>query len=349
MWERLKPFTNGLARKLHRGRSLQDASLEVVVVQPEEVEHHDLPLHLPGQLGKATKGWSGPETLDLELAIATATRVTHVPTIRHTLADCLVHPAGVDFPGGSYRIQPLRAASLIAGRVRRVPSAVYCMSAVSHEYFGHWLQDACSTALLKRDEDALLLAERPNWPHAGQYLQAFGFRPEPFDLLHVERLTLYQDHGQGSSKRQRYAELRRRLEVAYPELVPSGPRVYFRRGTTGVARFVANEEAVIASLSARGFEVFDLAGASVREVQTRFRHAECIVSMDGSHLNHLYFAMQPGGKLMTFVPADRFTMVHIGYCVAAEFRYGFMVVDPTPAGYEVSLPDLHATLDLMDV
>lgn len=349
MWQRLRPVANSAKQKLGLGKKILDASTEMVVVQPEEVELHDRPAYLPGQLEKAVSGNLDVTTLEYEIKVATATELVHAPVLRYTLQDCIIHPAGVDFLGGSYRISPLRVASLVTGRIRRVPRAIYCMSLVSHQFFGHWLQDACATALLKKDEEALLLAERPDWPHVGEYLSAFGFQPESFDLLHVDRLTLYQDYGQGSNKRQRYAELRRRLKASYPDFSQGSPRVYLRRGTSGVARIVANEDAVIASLLARGFDIFDIAGASAREIYTRFRHAECVVSMEGSHLNHLYFTMPRNGKLMTFIQADRFTMGQLGYCVATGLRFGFIVVDPTPAGYQVSLRDLHATLDLMDL
>lgn len=230
-----------------------------------------------------------------------------------------------------------------------MPRALYCMSGVSHTFFGHWLQDACPTALLQKEDEALLLTSPPVWQHADQYVRAFGFQPQPWHLLHVDQLTVYQDHSQGSSKRRRYAELRRRLEIVYPGSSQGSSRVYFRRGATGVSRLIVNEDAVIDSLRARGFEVFDLPGASAQDIINRFRHVDFVVSLDGSHLNHLYFTMQPGAKMMTFVPANCFTMNQVGYCTAAGLRYGFMVAEPKATGFAVSIPELNATLDLMGI
>jgi capsular polysaccharide biosynthesis protein len=346
MWQRLRPAVNIATRKLGRARTLPEASVETVVVQPMETELHDAPIQLPGQLAKAVASVPGHAPLEHEIARATATQSLHQPILRYTIQDCLVHPGGVEFRGGSVTKQRLQARPLASEAILRLDRALYAMSSTSHQYFGHWLQDACPTALLRQDDEALLLDVRLDWPHAAQYAQAFGLRPEPSSIQQVERLTIYDDHSQGSSKRERYAELRRRLEATFPGGA-SSPAVYLRRGSSGAARLVANEEAVVTSLAGYGFDVFDMGGASLRDMVQRFRHAEIVVSMDGSHLNHLYFAMPPGAALLTFVPADRFTMNQVGYTVAAGLRYGFMVVDPAPGGYEVSIPDLQETLALM--
>lgn len=349
MLTRFRPLTNKIARRLRNERDLATAAVETIVEQPKEVEPHLPPVFLPNQLSKTTQGSPGHQDLEAEIAQATRTELVHSSVLRHTLEDCLVHPAGIDFVGGSFRIHPLKILPLATSRIRRVPRALYCMSEVSHTFFGHWLQDACSTALLQKEGEALLLTNPPSWQHADQYLQAFGFQPQPGQVLQVDQLTVYQDHSQGSSKRRRYAELRRRLKIAYPGQRQGSSRVYFRRGATGAARLIANEEAVIDSLKARGFEVFDLPGASTQNIINRFRHVDFVVSMDGSHLNHLYFTMQRGAKMMTFVPANRFTMNQVGYCAAAGLRYGFIVADPTAAECSVSIPELNATLDLMGI
>lgn len=344
---RLRPLTNKLAARLGRTRDLAAAAVETVIEQAEERERHIPPAFLPSQLEKARAGAAGQPSGDYELSLATRNDLVHMPVVRYVLEDCLVHAAGVEHRGGSLRIQELKPSFIAARHIRRVPQALYCMSGVSHQFFGHWLQDSCATAFLRQEDEALLLTKPAAWPHAHEYAVALGLAPEPWELLRVDRLTVYDDFSQGSSKRRRYAEMRRRLETAFGGSRTAGRRVYFRRGATGVVRLVANEDAVIASLQRRGFEVFDLAGASAQQIYARFRDAEFVVSLDGSHLNHLYFSMQPGARLMTFVPGDRFTMTQLGYCAAAGLRYGFMVVDPTPAGYHVSIADLNDSLDLM--
>lgn len=346
----MAPNALGLARflrnRLSPRRGLAEAAVETVVLQPAEVEHIRPLIFLPGQIEKATAAVPGHASLADEVAIARNTKLLHAPVIRHTLEKCLVHPAGVDFRGGSLRKKGVDFRSLVSGNIRRLSDAIYCMSGVSHEYFGHWLQDACAAALLQREGEALLLDVRPDWPHAREYMGALSLEGETSPLQLVERLSVYQDHGQGSHKRRRYADMRRRLDASFGVCSTGAPLVYFRRGGSGAARIVANEAEVIAALVDQGFEVFDLNSASAREIFIRFRDARAVVSMDGSHLNHLYLSLPRDATLLTLVPADRFTMNQVGYAAAAGLRYGFVVVEPKPEGYFVSTSDLLATLRL---
>lgn len=342
---RFLPLLNRARRSVGKRLPLETAARTATVLQPEEREEIRPPVFLQGQLEKVTAGVSGHGTLAGELALATQRSLVHSPVIRFELKDCLVHPGGVDFQGGAVRKQPLGIRPLASGRIETRSRAIYCMSAVSHQYFGHWLQDACATALLAEPDESLLLDVRADWPHAGQYATAFGLSPDPAPLVFVESLTLCQDHGQGANKRARYADLRRRLAAAVDGPCADGGRVYFRRGAGGVARLVANEDEVTRALDDLGFEVFDLEGASMADIQRRFRSARTVVSVDGSHLNHLYYALPPDSLLLTLVPADRFTLNQIAYCAAISLRYAFMVVDPRPEGYFVSIGDLLDTLE----
>lgn len=344
---RLRPVANKFSKIFGNERELKSSAVETVVEQVQENENHRAPVYLPGQLEKASQGTFGHQSLDNEIHEAIKAELVHKPVVRHTLENCLVHPSGVDFLNGSFRIQELKILPLTAAKIRRIPKALYCMTGASHKFFGHWLQDACATALLQQEDEVLLLAEPNEWAHARQYIHAFGFCPEPASVLHVDRLTIYEDIGQGSNKRLRYKKLRDRLERAYPGKISGSRKVYFRRGTTGAARLVSNEDDVIQALRYRGFEVFDLEHSSVEDIAKRFRDVDCVVSVDGSHLNHLYYTMAEHSKLITFVPSDRFTMNQVGYCASAKIDYGFLVMDPDLEKYNVSIDDLNSTLDLM--
>lgn len=344
---RLRPIKNKISKILGHERDLKSSAIETVVEQGQEIEKHRTPVHLPGQLEKASQATFGHQSLENEIHEAIKAELIHKPVVRHTLKNCLVHPSGVDFLSGSFRIDELKILPLAAAKIRRIPKALYCMTGASHRFFGHWLQDACATALLQRENEALLLAEPREWAHASQYVHAFGFCPEPAGVLQVDRLTIYEDIGQGSHKRLRYKELRDRLERSYPRSAGGSRRVYFRRGATGAARLVSNENDVICALENRGFEVFDVEHASVEDLATRFRNVDCVVSVDGSHLNHLYFIMAEHTKIITLVPSDRFTMNQVGYCASANINYGFLLMDPVSGKYNVSIDELNSTLDLM--
>ncbi|WP_157070261.1 glycosyltransferase family 61 protein [Aureimonas frigidaquae] len=348
MYYRL-PLENYLRKRLRQRQVLEAAACEVAVVQPEESEWCAQPaVHLAGQLERAQKSVEGHATLQEELQACRPGLVTHAAVIRYRLRDAIVHRAGYDAPGFANRIVS-RASPLMSTREgAHIERAVYCMSPVSRRYFGHWLQDACATGLMKEQEDSLFLDERPDWSHCAAYSDAFGFSPVTAPTARVDLLTVYQDHGQGSSKRARYRRMRDLLRRAIPVDKPGPKAVYLRRGATGAARLVANDGAVSDALSRRGFTIVDLQDTSVAALHASLRHARLVVSMDGSHLNHIYTAADPGTAILSFIPADRFTATNVGYCRAAGMRFGIQLAMPAPGGYQVDIDDMLRTLDLLE-
>ncbi len=343
---RFRPFVNQCIALSGYGRDLFDLAADVTVIAPPEKEPANALFVLDGQIEKATAGAAGFSTLEEEVAIVRAREVTHDAVIRYTFEDCLVHEAGLDVAGGKFRKKRPNGVKLLTEPLTGLSGAAYCMSGVSERFFGHWIRDACATALLAAPDEALILDTRPDWPHAAQYADALRLAPERAAMIRVDRLTLHQDHSQGSLKRARYARMRRRLAAAFPGEAGGAGAVYFRRGASGVARLIANEDEVTDRLSREGFDVVDVEGTSLGEIQRRFRRARLVVSVEGSHLNHLHFAMQPGACLITLVPADYFNAIHVGIAQAVGLRYGFMVIDPVENGYRVDCDDLLATRDL---
>jgi capsular polysaccharide biosynthesis protein len=311
------------------------------------------PLHivppklLTNHIGKITKRAPGIGTLQEEIDLAFHSHETHAPLIQYTLRNCFVHDAGFDVLGGAGRKKNISGWKFLTDPVLSVPDAIYCMTAVGHTYFGHWLLDSCATALLATPEQVLLLDPRPDWSHAAEYVNAFGLRPATPAQYLADRLVFYQDHALGASKRARWKEMRRRIHEAIPDASGGGELVYFRRGNTGVHRLVANEQELVNTLSARGFDIVDVGGTSVRQIQQRFRSARVVISLEGSHQHHLYFSMPSGSSLITIIPADRFTLLQLGYANATGLRFAFVVASPTTNGYEVDIPDLLRTIDLV--
>lgn len=343
---RFRPVVNQFIALAGYGGDILELATDVTVIAPPETEPANRLFVLDGQVEKATAGADGFSTLEEEVAIVRAREVTHDAVIRYTFEDCLVHEAGFDVAGGKFRKKRPDGVKLLTEPLTSLSGAAYCMSGVSERFFGHWLQDACATALLAEPDEALILDTRPDWPHAAQYADAFGFAPARAAMAHVDRLTFHQDHSQGSLKRARYARMRQQLAAAFPGEAGGDEAIYFRRGASGVARLIANEDEVTDRLRREGFEVFDVEGADAGEIQRRFRRARLVVSVEGSHLNHLHFAMQPGACLITLVPADYFNAIHVGIAQAIGLRYGFLVIDPVEGGYRVNCDDLLATLDI---
>ncbi|MBW0170764.1 MAG: glycosyltransferase 61 family protein [Hydrogenophaga sp.] len=332
---------------LRKQRTWAQAATDVEVIQPQEQEPLAPAFYLPGQLERVTAGVPGLSTLEQEMGWLTTDPVAHAAVIRYTLRDCLVHPHGVEYLGGSICKDQGGRYRIPSGSIETVGHAAYCMSATAHQYFGHWLQDACTTALLAQPHDTLLLDVRADWPHAAAYAKAFDLSPALPPNLYVRELSVFQDFSQGSSKRQRYARLRERLARAFGPAPARSQPVYLRRGATGIARIIANEDAVTERLEQAGFLVLDIAGLSAAAMFRHLAGAPMVVCMDGSHMNHLYFSMPYGGSILSFVPADRFTANNFGYASAAGLHFGLLVVDRSDQGYVVDVDAMVRTLDLL--
>ena len=344
---RLLPLTN-IGRRLIGGqRDVRDLARAVEEIAPAEVEPVPPAIYLPG----AEKHFFGAHpwtTVETELSVLDTT-AHHGPVRRYEFHDVLAHPAGFDSPGGGrHRIRRGQGVAAGSGRIARIHTACYCMSRASDTYFGHWLRDACPTALLARAGEAQIIHAQPDWTHAPAYLEAFSLNPESSPVVHVEKLSLFEDHAQGSSKRQRYASLRKLVRAAFPSR-DDGPRaVYFRRGASGARRTIANEEALIARLSDVGFTVVDVMGQSLADLAYNLRSARLVVTIEGSHVNHLYFLLPDAARLLVLIPADKLAMVHLGICRALRFRFGFSVLSPVEDEYGADIDGVLETLELLE-
>ncbi len=344
---RYKAVHNIGLRLLRKQRTWAQAACDVEVIQPQEEEPLVPAFYLPDQLERATAGVPGLSTLEQEMGWLTLKTAVHAAVIRYTLRDCLVHLHGVEYLGGSICKDQGGRHRIPSGYIETVGHAAYCMSATAHQYFGHWLQDACSTALLAQPNESLLLDVRADWPHAAAYTKAFDLNPAPASNLYVRELSVFQDFSQGSSKRQRYARLRERLARAFGPAPTRSQPVYLRRGATGIARIIANEDEVTQRLEQAGFLVLDIAGLSAAEIFRHLAVAPVVVCMDGSHMSHLYFSMPRGGSILSFVPADRFTAINYGFASAAGLHFGMLVADRSDQGYVVDVDAMMRTLDLL--
>lgn len=348
--QRLLPMINLGLQTLRRRTDLDFSRITAEVICPEETQPCRPLAYLEDRLDRVTAPIDGFDTLENELALLKTTEVRHAPTIRYTLSDCIVHDAGFDRLGGAFRKKGVRRPDFLLRPITELASISYCMSGVSNQYFGHWLQDAYTGALLTRPGEALLLDVRKDGSHAADYVRAAGLTPLPDGVYVARELHCYQDYSQGPSKRARIAELRARLAAAIAEgsHYARGSAVYFRRGHSGIARLIENEGELMQALTAKGFEVFDLEGASVTDIHQRFRHARTVVSIEGSQQCHLTFALPAGATLISLMPTDRFTMVLLAYARAIDLQWGCVMIDPATHGYRVNVDDVFRTLDLAE-
>lgn len=325
-----------------------DVADAVEILTGPEREPRAPVIALPGQFEKATAASPLAGSLSTEMDMLQSPVVQHAPVVRYTFHNCLLREGGVEAPRGRFRVGGPMGFGPVMGAVQHVDTGHFCMTGVSRSYFGHWLQDACSTALLAPAGETVFLDRLEGTTHGPAYLDALALAPEPFPVCHVQTLHLYQDFGQGSSKRARYTEMRRRLAAAFPSERDGAEKLYVRRGVSGQSRLIAHEDALIDRLSQDGFEVLDITEADLATIQQKCRHAQIVVSMEGSHLNHLQLAMPKGGCIIAIMPGDRISALQAGYAQATGLRFGMVMADPGADGYSVDISALLDTLDLAE-
>lgn len=338
---RLKPIAAPFVSRL-----LRQGFPETEVLHPEEREAVTPPALLPGMLERVT-GTDEHSRLEEHLEAIQATEVTHAPVLRRMYRKAVVRRGGFATWGRVVRHDQNRGFKGISGPIEQIDTLRYCESYVSWRYFGHWLIDAVPTALIGLDSGPAWLPPAPDWPHAVDYSEVFGLSVAPAALVQADDLIVYQDFSQGSSKRARYDVLRDRLRARFGG---SGKAecVYLKRGATGTRRVIHNEAYLIEALTARGWTVLDVATASVETLQQALLKARVVVSLDGSHLNHVQIAMPQGGAIVVLVPNDRFTSVQAGYAVANRLSVGMVVLEGTQqAGYAVSSEEVLRTAALI--
>ena len=120
--------------------------------------------------------------------------------------------------------------------------------------------------------------------------------------------------------------------------------VYLRRGETGDQRLLNDEDAMIRRLERRGFCSINIQDLELGEIHAALCEATVIVSLDGSHITHIYYTAPENAALVTMIPDDRFVDVHKKYCDCVGMRIGFLVCGRAGDGYDV---DLERTLDLV--
>ena len=319
----------------------------VEVLQTEETEAVRPPAYLAGMLDRVT-GTDEHSVVADHLTAARATEVTHAPVLRFTYRNALVRRSGFATWRKAERYGADRRMRELGSPLIGVPEMRYCHSYVSWRYFGHWLTDAALSALIEQDRGALWMPPHPDWGHATDYLGALDLSVVSAALVHANKLTVYQDFGQGSHKQARYAAIRERLHALFGG-GDANDCIYLRRGQTGASRWIANEQVMVDALVARNWRVLDIGTASMGELQRGLCRARAVVSMEGSHIAHAQLSLRPGAVMVILMPPDRFTAVHVGLCRAHRVEPGLVVLTGTrEQGYHADLDEVLRTVDLAE-
>ena len=320
---RFQPYVNKAASLVRGRKELPEMADSVETVAPEEKGHCPATIYLEDQLqniiAPAPRG-----RLEDQFARMKAHPVVHRPVLRYELRDCLVYPNGVCVKGANLQqFGPLQHRLLLTRPIRELDRAFFSIDRAAMQYFGHWLTDACTTALLKREDEALILPTRDSWPDTRFYCGLFDFEPEAGELFYVRRLSFCEDIAHGSSKHARFSELRRRARRRFSG--GKAKKIYIRRGRTGAERVLHNDDDITALLEREGFLVLSVEEQGAQGMLSAGMDADIVVSMEGSHQAHAMLMLKDNGVMLTIQPPDRFNHVFRAVTLGAGLRYATVV------------------------
>lgn len=302
-------------------------------------------LFLPNQIEKV-RGVQEETTLAHETARVLGGEVTHGATAVYKLTNAKVVDGYIYSHEGRLVVSPKRERGLLTRSGVHLKKALLTSSYNGNRYFGHWLSDDCTRALIEGDYGRPLFTGAPWTDHQRDYRRLLGLPAPPAQVALVETLYVIPDVGQNAHKRARLEQIR-----AATNIFPGrrrGHGVFVLRGQSGAQRYLENESQIAAQLTRYGFEIVDPAKENLACLLNKMKNASVVVGVEGSHLMHALFAMQPGGLLLTIQPPDRFNNVFKDLTDALGNRYGFVLGEGGRDGFTLNLKDLLLTLDLAE-
>lgn len=342
MFYRFYPFTSFLSRKV-LGSNTNDVSERVAeTIAPSEharvagVDITPFDRELIRDTDRSTK-------LDIETERLDSRDVEHLATVRRVLKNVFATPNGIfGFSDEMYRSRRPSPMDFEFGQCPVFDKGFHAVPAIARHYFGHWLLDALPATYLRRDDEVLFLPFDAAWSHAPDYLDRLGLRPARARSAFFRELAVVSDVGMNADRRRRLTGVRSKLRASVGR--GGTRRVFLRRGMTGTARAIANEQAVSDFLAANGFTEV-LVSDPLDRILGALRDAEVCVSMEGSHMAHATIGLPRGALLLALVPADRFITLFADYCTALDNRMAIVTLERRGSAYDVDLGRLAAALD----
>lgn len=332
---RFFPLTAPLAARIGRRRGDAFAAQAEVQIAPAEDTVHPPVFFDPSDWDRVTA--LQPETTPaLERDRIAGGLRRHGATMRYLLRDALVTPNGVfTLRDGVYRHGPSPFRAALADPIAAVERGFYAASSVSLRYFGHFANDALPTTLLQTPDEALALPFDPGWSHGHAYLDLLGICPIDEKLVWFRELWFSDDRGMNAHRRARMRSLHRRIQ----DRIPSSPNVgvFLRRGDSGAARLLVNEDQVADRLAGLGYAICDVTDP-LPDLLGTLAGARVVVTMEGSQWVHAHYGAAIGALIVIVNPADRFNNIAADMAPALDQRIATIVAPRDGGGYRVD-PD----------
>lgn len=340
------PLRRQMLRLIVGAKTYQDVCDKTWILHPSEVGTNRPAIYLDGELEKVT-GVPEDSTYAMQLERATGGQKEHGATVAyqiqaaHLLNGC-VYKGAMKYPlihAAAKRIDGYQGIEFL-------PQAALACTLCGNQYFGHWVTDNLTLNLAAQELAEAVTTEIAVTNHQFEYRDCFSIYAKAVRQARFGELIIIDDIGQNRYKRQRYEQMRSRLKQLKPQQSLRGAMLL--RGDSGVKRLLVNENEVAEFLANQGFVIINPAKQSVSEIASKILGAQIIVGVEGSQLMHGLFSMQEHGTLLTLQPPYRFNNVFKDYTDCLEMKYAFVVGDPDPNGFKISLVTLDKTLNKID-
>lgn len=328
-----------------RSAPLRDCSIKSWTIHPSETQATKPAYFDEVELDLIT---SGAPNLSVREAVQRmrGKTLTHAATEAFTLKNAVLCGEALITTRMCRKLSVRGRISLRSRCNERISEAALAGDFFGGSWFGHWLTDDLPLHFLAESVSTPIIHSRPAYAHESEYRKLLNVHDRPVENVLVNQLTLFLDFATNSNKRTRLFKLRQRMADAIAKEKTTGP-VYIVRGQQGSARVLVNENDIVDRLSKQGVAILYHETMSATEIAEALSRCSVVISIEGSHMAHAFYALPPNGKMLVIQPADRFCTNLRTTADCMDIDYGFTVATKAPGGYEADLDRLCRLVDLM--
>jgi hypothetical protein len=316
--------------------SLQKVSDSSRELCPAERKFAQPAIYLPRDIDRIT-GVMDDTTLDQEMRRIQGGEKLHGATVAYELSDVELSEGFLFKAGWKERL--LTTPPRARGGKESIAHGTLSGSFYGSLYFGHWMTDDLTLNAAAEIIGEPVIPEREPYHHEDGYKRLFKLEPRKVSHAHFDKLTILEDIGQNSYKRQRYQQLRSRLLGHFDP--PAGRRIMFHRGMSGVSRLLQNEAEVEALLEQSGFSILDPTKLSSEELASQTAGAEIVIGVEGSQLAHALYSMAENGIMCALQPPYRFNNIFKELADCLGLQYAVL----TEGGFRIALDEVKELVD----
>lgn len=294
-----------------------------------------------------------PETTtEIEMQRINGGKVIHHATICWEIRDAYI--SGYNIYKKNFKKTYPQSNKLISAQsnLTEVESSLSLALASSYQgikYFGHWLRDDTVTYQLAEEYGLPISFQTDNWSDKAVYSNIFEQNWGKHYQGEINKLFLFQDYAQNSYRVERYKKIRSKVRKCFLSK-NSGGYVYLKRGLTGNnVRNLVNEEYLIETLIKFNFIILDITKDSLPFIIENLLDANLVITIEGSHQNHVLYTLAERGSLIILQPPNMFNNSAKDWCNVLGFKHGLTICKATKEGFEVNVENIIRLIEIMRI